>query len=254
MKDHSVLRMQHTSLQFSDTDAQQLHDVRKLFKKGKRFPIKTGTEALAVKGSGNSNRRLLVKFAEEHNHAIHFSADTWVAVDRRIVVPNSLKRSQLFLADNRDMVGAGADRKMAVLSFDHVDSRIGRINVGSVHYPRFGSRRGDPNYELNQMIARRIADWFVLNGKGKDLAFLNGDFNLKDHLYDWSYGGNFTSLADQLGAWKNTGHGPIDGFTSYDKDGRVKPKAMKVFPDKKFFMHSDHYLCRGFWYVKHLPK
>ena len=250
----SVLRMQHSSLQFSDSDRQQHHDVQKIFKKGYRFPIKTGTEAVAGAGDGNRNREFLKKFAEEHNHVISFATDTWVAVDRRIIKPMTVSRDSVFLADNDEMVGRGANRAMATISFTHKNEKLGRFHVGSVHYPLKGARPGDPNYELNKKVAAKIGDWLRDNARGSDIGLLGGDFNLNDRLYDWSYDGNFTSLADQLGVWKNTGHGPIDGFASYNRDRRISPKAMKVFPDKTFFLHSDHYLCRGFWYVEHLKR
>lgn len=250
----SVLRMQHSSLQFSDADRQQRHDVQKIFKKGYRFPIKTGTEAFAGANDGNRNREFLKEFARDHNHVISFATDTWVAVDRRIIKPRSVSRDSVLLADNAEMVGRGADRAMATISFTHKNPKIGRLHIGSVHYPLQGSRPGDPNYELNKKIAAKISDWLRNSAKGSDLGFVMGDFNVNDKKHDWSYGGNFTSLADELQTWKNTGHGPIDGFTSYDRDGRVSAKDLKVFPDKTFFLHSDHYLCRGFWYVEHLKR
>jgi len=41
----TLLKMQHNSLQFSDSPKQQRFDINKLFVRGGNFPIKTGTEA-----------------------------------------------------------------------------------------------------------------------------------------------------------------------------------------------------------------
>lgn len=246
----SMLRMQHTSLQFKDSRRQQEHDIHTLFDAGGNFPIKTGTEAGRGKVA-NANREFLTKFAKEYNHAINFAADTWVAVDRSITKPRSVDHEDIFLADNKDMVGNGFDRIMATIAFDHVDDRIGRINVGSVHYPTRGARPGDPNHKLNIQCARRIHMWMKDVGLGPGLAFVNGDFNMPDRTTDWAIGGHFSSLADDLKHWQNTGHGPIDGFASFDRDGRVKAHRFNVLDDRELQMFSDHYICRGVWEIRH---
>src|ERR1044072_1240750 len=83
MEDLLRLRMQHSSLQFSDSHDQQASDIHDLFAQGTAFPIKTGTEAGAA--VGNDNRALLEQVALEHDHRIHFVRDVWVAVDRQIL-------------------------------------------------------------------------------------------------------------------------------------------------------------------------
>jgi len=245
----SQLRVQHTSLQFSDKPAQQLHDVNLLFSNGGAYPIKTGTEAGGI--GGNKNKEYLHDFAEKFNHVINFAADTWVAVDKRIIEPGTVEKDDLFLASNDDMVGHGQNRVMATLKFQHINELVGEINQGSVHYATRGRKRGEPNYDINKQCAEKIHRWMVENGRGSALAFVNGDFNMPDRTLDWALGGNFTSMADELEAWQMTGHGPIDGFASYDNDGRVKAKRFTVLDDTELMMFSDHYYCQGVWVVTH---
>lgn len=248
----TALRMQHTSLQHSDTPRQQNHDIRLIFERGVSYPIKTGTEALRDPSGANMNHALLVDYAEKYDHMINFSADNWVAVDRRIMVRGSHELSDLFLVDNAQMRSGGADRKSPVISFDHVNPLVGRIHVAATHYPTKGAEVGDPNFEVNVLMAEKLAKWAYDVARGPDLAFINGDFNANDVRVDWAYGGKFTSMADELDAHQNTGHGPIDGFCSYDKDRRVTAKRFTVLDDAELRLFTDHFLCRGVWDVEHL--
>lgn len=248
------LRMQHTSLQFSDKPDQQEHDVRALFEKGEAWPIKSGTEAGVDKVGDNRLRPLLIHFAEKHDHIINFAGDAWVAVDRKIIVPGSVKKEDVFLISNDTMVGHGHDRYVAALHFVHATPGVGHISVGSVHYATKGRVPGDPNYDINRVCAVKIGRWLAQNGHGSNLAFINGDFNIPDARLDFALGENFTSMADELEAWQNTGHGPIDGFCSYDRDGRVKAKRFNVLDDSEFKMFSDHFMCRGTWETRLLKE
>lgn len=247
----SVLRVQHTSLQYSDTKAQQEHDVRQLFVRGQRFPIKTGTEGSADTFSHDALRYI---GSREFNHAVHIVRGNWIAVDRDIIEPKSLDRGQEFVIKNDFVVGRMHDRILATVEFDHRNPRIGHIGVGSAHYPRRGRLPSDPNNDVNELYADVIAKWMQETAKGPNLAFVHGDFNMLDNKkrQDWSFGNNWTSMADELKAWANTGHGPIDGFASYDRDGRVKAKKFWVLDDSELKMFSDHYVVRGVWEVGHL--
>lgn len=249
----SKLRMQHTSLQYSDSPAQQRQDIRDLFEQGASYPIKTGTEGASDKGSDNMNNPFLREFAKEYNHAIHIVRDNWIAIDRDIIKPGTLVRGDVFLVSNDDMVGHGHDRVMCTMEFDHVDSGIGHLSIGAVHYPTKTRKPSDPNWDIAKACAEGINRWMIKEGAGKNLAFVNGDFNMADNQekQDWAFGGKFTSMADELEAWQNTGHGPIDGFCSYDRDGRVKAHRFNVLDDTEMFQHSDHFVCRGVWLVRH---
>lgn len=244
----SVLRMQHTSLQFSDSPAQQAHDVEQLFKKGKLFPIKTGTEA----SNSNALFKLLREAAGDYKHVIHNVRGNFIAVDRAIIKPGTVKRGEVFVISNDHLVGKMHDRVMATLAFTHVDPRIGRVNQSAAHFATKGAKKGQPNYKANVLYSHKIEEWMKKVGRGSALAFNNGDYNMNDRELDWANGGNFTSMADELKAWQNTGHGPIDGFCSYDKDGRVKAKSFKVLDDSELKLFTDHYACRGVWSIRHL--
>ena len=242
------LRMQHTSLQFSDPAAQQHHDVEALFTEGHNFPIKTGTEAFTG-ADDNHNKEYLLDFASQFNHSINFAGDAWVAVDNTIITKGSKKLEDVFLVSNDEMHTHGTDRIMPTISFEHTKPGVGRITVGSVHYPTKGAKPGDPNHEVNVKCAEKISKWLAKVGHGADLGFVNGDFNMPDRTLDFALGGNFTSMADELKAWQNTGHGPIDGMCSYDRDGRVHAKRFNVLDDSEFKMFSDHFMCRGVWEI-----
>lgn len=245
------LRMQHTSLQFSDSASQHEHDIKAIFGQGQAFPIKTGTEAGAPAGADrNNNRELLVEYAHEYHHAINFAGDSWVAVDMSIVVPKSLKKEDVFLVSNdMQQETRGTDRILATISFEHAKPGVGVIHMGAVHYPTKGQRPGDPNHDMNIICAEKISKWLAKVGHGSDLAFVNGDFNMPDRTLDFALGGNFTSMADELKAWQNTGHGPIDGMCSYDRDGRVHAKHFNVLDDSEFKLYTDHFMCRGVWEI-----
>ncbi len=245
---YGTLKTQHTSLQYSDSPAQQEHDVKALFEKGKLFPIKTGTES----GPETAYYELLKHYAKKHNHALHIVRENWVAVDRAIIKPGSVHKGEVFVASNDDVVGHMHDRILTTLSFTHRDTRFGRIAQGAAHYPRRGAKPGQPNYDINVLYAKRIHSWMkAANGRGT-LSFVNGDFNMLDNKTDWDFGKGFTSMGDELKKNPNTGHGSIDGFASYDKDSRVKAKKLEVLNDKKMFMNTDHYVVRGWWTVRYL--
>lgn len=247
---HEMLRMQHSSLQFSDASAKQKIDIRDLFAAGYQYPIKTGTEA-GPEG-GNDNRKWLQEYAEEFNHALQFGRSSWVAVDREIIKKGTFSKDQVFIADNDETWGRGHDTVLATVEFDHEDEGIGHVSVGCIHYPLRGARPGDVNHRINLRTSRIIGEWMRKSAKGSALAFVNGDFNMPDDQIDWAFGGHWTSMADELKKWQNTGHGPIDGFTSFDFDARVKAKKFEVLTDKEFFQHSDHFVCRGTWEIRSL--
>lgn len=246
----SRLRVQHTSLQFSDNKEQQKHDVRQLFATGRNYPIKTGTEG----GTETFSYDALRYIGKEFNHAVHIVRGNWIAVDRRIIAKGSLDKDQTFVIKNDFIVGKMHDRVLATVEFDHQDPRVGRIGVGSAHYPTKGRTKQDPNNDVNEIYAGKIAAWMKDASKGSNIAFVQGDFNMVDSApgQDWSFGENWTSMADELKAWKNTGHGPIDGFASYDNDGRVTAEKFEVFEDNRIKMFSDHFVVRGEWRVRHL--
>lgn len=249
MEAHTQLKMQHSSLQFSDSSAKQKKDISDLFEKGQQYPIKTGTEAGPEEG--NANRQWLIEYAKEYRHFLHFGRSSWIAVSRAIVKPGTFERGQVFIADNDETWGRGHDTVLATVEFDHMDPRIGHIAQGAIHYPLRGAQPGDVNHRINVRTSRMCGRWMQRAGAGSALAFLNGDFNMNDVRVDWDFNvGKFTSMADELGDHQNTGHGPIDGFCSFDGDRRVSAKSFDVLDDSEFFQFGDHYVCRGVWNVR----
>lgn len=248
---YSHLKMQHTSLQFSDDKKQQEHDVKKLFAMGKGFPVKTGTES----GPETELHGLVKFYAKKHNHVLNSAYGNWVAVDRDIVKDRSRPiRDTIFVASNDHIFGRMHDRAFPTLMFKHADERLGIFGVAGFHYSTKGRLPIDPNWDINRVYARKIMEWMIEAGRGTNIALGAGDFNMLDNMrrQDWSFGHKFTSMADELRSYRNTGHGPIDGFVSHDKDGRVKAKKFVVLNDKSMFMHTDHFVCRGTWQINHL--
>lgn len=248
MNEPYLLGVQHSSLEFSDTAAQQESDIHDLFRLGQRFPIKTGTEAGPK--PGNANRAILKKYADFFNHAINFAGDTWVAVDRKIAKNGSFVAGHVLTEGDLAEGFHGGPRDMAWLSFEHVEAGVGRIAQLCAHYAVQGKEPDDPNYDLNVRQARDIAKWMYQQGRGSALAFANGDFNMSDRKYDWAFDTNWTSMADELKQYHDTGHGAIDGLNSYDNDGRVEAVSYRVLDDEAFPQYADHFVLRGVWSVK----
>lgn len=250
MSNYTVLRHQHSSLQFSDNPGQQEEDVAKLFMKGQHYPVKTGTES----GPDNPLRDLVEFYAKKYNHLLSRVQGNWVAVDRDIIKKGSQRRGDIFVAHSRVLTGHQANRAFPWLQFTHVKPGVGRIAVAGFHYSTKGRHPSDPNHDTNELYARKIEEWMKEKAEGTNIALGAGDFNMVDSMkkQDWAFGGGFTSMADELKTYFNTGHGPIDGFVSYDADRRVKAKKLIVLDDDKLFMHTDHFVARGAWSIRHL--
>lgn len=244
----SELRMQHTSLQATDSKRQQIHDANVVFSLGRALPIKSGTES----GPETYLREALKEAAKEHNHRIHFTRGNFIAIDRAIIKDGTYKTGSRFVAKNSRVVGPGHDLAYPTVRFQHVNEGIGEVNVASIHLATKGARPGDPNYHINGEYIADVTRWMHEAGRGDGLAFLNGDFNSKDNVNNWPRDKkSFTSMGDELGYWPNTGHGPIDGFCSYNKDGRVSAKHLRVLNDEALHLFSDHFCCRGTWAIQH---
>lgn len=249
MSNVATLKMQLTPLQYSDKTAQQQRDALMVFEKGKQFPIKFGTES----GPETDLHGFLRRFAQDYDHVIHFARGNWIAVDRSIILPKSFTKGQLFQVDNSELTNSQHDRVSPTFTFTHVDPRVGRVALAGTHYSTKGRTPDQPNHDTNEVIADSIAAWMKQAGSKRAIAFVAGDFNMLDNLesQDWAFGNEFTSIADELKKYQNTGHGPIDGFCSYNRDRRVSAKRFEVLPDSKLGMYSDHFVSRCAWNIKH---
>lgn len=248
---YGTLKHQHSSLQFNDPERQQRHDVKTIFERGKGFPVKSGTES----GDDNALFDLIEEFSKKFNHFLSVRQGNWVAVDRDIIKPNTSRRDHIFVVKNDVLTGHQRNREFPYVTFRHVDERMGRISVAGFHYSTHGRLPLDPNYDTNKLYAEKIGDWMREFGEGQDqIATGAGDFNMLDMIkrQDWAFGDEFTSMGDELDKYPNTGHGPIDGFVSYDGDRRVKAKKFEVFSDNRLRLFTDHYLIRGTWQIRHL--
>lgn len=245
---HSELRMQLSPLQFSDSARQQERDVEKIFSTGWRFPIKSGTES----GPETALHKLLKEAAGDYNHRIHFARGNWVAVEKSIIRKGSVKEGTHFVASTKDVLGPGHDLVYPTIEFDHVNAPIGRIGYAAVHLATKGARPGDPNYKVNGDYIDSVTRWMTRAARGSDLAFIGGDFNSNDKHNNWPRSKAWTSMGDELRKWPGTGHGPIDGFGSFNKDGRVTAHHLRVLNDEALHMFSDHFMVRGTWNIRHL--
>lgn len=254
-----TLLFQHSSLQFSDTAAQQASDINDLFeaKDAAKFVIKTGTEAGPDGDANNANRRLLIEACRDHKHRLHFARDNFIAVDKSIIVPGSVLPGDVFVADNDETAGHGHDSVFATMAFQHRMPGVGVIGLGAGHLPTQGRKPGDPNYDINVRYSNYVGRWARHAARGSALAFFIADYNRADRKgrgsdRDWLIGDQrLTGLPDDVGGpWEDTGHGPIDGMMSFDGDGRVKGKWVNVLNDREFPQFSDHHVVRGAYTVR----
>lgn len=274
------IRVAHISLQFSDSDKQHTQDIEKIFDRAqdRRYAWIMGTEA--GPGADNSGKELL-RVGKKTGYKMvvpsqkagpgHY-ADTWIGVREDLVtggwkpgfervIPSS---GELYEAQglSRDLQPRWGPKGPVTVKFDST-SELGEINLAAAHYltqardPKHAVVHGVNHWEWNEKLADVIGEWAIKNGKGRALAFYSGDQNMMDNKNDQPQGDTFmggplTSMADELKAWQNTGHGPIDVIASYDADGRVEAKNFVVLDDREFHLHTDHFLCEGIYSVKPL--
>jgi hypothetical protein len=252
MSTYTVLRHQHSSLQFSDSPKQQEADVAKLFEQGQHYPIKTGTET----GRDTELFDLVQFYTKKFDHLLCARQGNWVAVDRGIIEKRTARRGHIFVVDNSQLTGKQRDREFPWIQFTHSKPGVGRIAVAGFHYSTKGRHPSDPNHDTNKKYAKEIEEWMKGMSIGTNISLGAGDFNMVDSMkkQDWAFGGGFTSMADELKTYFNTGHGPIDGFVSYDADHRVKAKKLVVLDDDKLHLHTDHFVARGAWSIRHLKE
>ena len=236
----------HASLQFSDTREQKAADVEAVFDRADARDAwwVTGTEA-----GEQPLASLVAQAAKRHGFRVFRNRGNWIAVRRSRITPGSKWRTGVvFVADKDETLGPGHDSAFPWVKFDNPD--LGTIAIAAGHYPTKGQRPGSPNYAITVRYARKIGEWARRHGKGKALAFYQGDQNVPDRDLDTFRGEPLTTLGDELGKWPNTGHGPIDVLASYDKDGRVKGHSYRVLDDKRLPLHTDHYYIEGAYDVR----
>lgn len=258
------LHLAHISMQFSDNPDQMRHDVAKLFRRAKErnYAWITGTEA----GPGADPLRDILADACKENKYILFvpksPTDAWVAVNKEYVKGNKVTTRYEPIIPGSSLLNVKGSRwgpkGITSISFETPDKiGIGPVSVGSSHYltkgrsPKNSPKAGDKTrYEWNKKLGLAVGDWAIEHGKGRGLAFYGGDQNMVDRITDTFFGAPLTSAWDELGRYANTGHGNIDVIASYDRDGRVKATYVRALDDRKFFLHTDHYLVEAGYEVE----
>ena len=241
----SPLTFQHTSLQFSDSDAQMASDVERIFTRGRH--ILSGTEAGGEQAKPLP--RLLASAALKHGYRFFLGKGDWVAVSAEVIDAN-LEIGYTPVIESEDGVGPHGDRGIAWMSWDN--KQLGHITMGVGHYLTHGAKPGEPNYVLNLGYAEAIGAWARTAGAGAGIVFYAGDQNVIDRDQDTFFGSPLTSAWDETAHWENTGHGNIDVIASYDADGRVEASYIRARDDKSFHLHTDHYLVEAEYRVRRL--
>lgn len=243
----SMVSVQFTAMQFSDSPNQQAADVRTLFTRGK--DILGGTEAGA---SGNNFLpTLLPAAAAEFGYQLHRVQGEWLAVSRDLAGPTcGWTTGYVPVLGSTEGKGKHSDRGIVWATFTH--PKLGEITVGVAHYLTNGRKPGDPNYQLNRRMAAAIGDWARDKGRGKAIVLYAGDQNILDRTGDTFFGSPLTSAWDELDRYENTGHGNIDVIASYDADSRVQAMSIRALDDTELHLNTDHFLVQATYQVRHL--
>lgn len=248
------LRLGHASMQFSDSPAQMAADVSAIFARAVNRELAwiTGTEA----GAGADPLDRLLREAAKANGYRYFRptrTDAWIAVRRDLIAGGWDEFYGGQVIDGH--AGQSTDKGVVRVSFD--TEQLGRVSVFAAHFLTKG-RPGakDPAYrvnaEHNTRLAQAIADEARRVAKGSALAFYGGDNNINDRTDDPFIVSGFTSVADELKRWPNTGHGPIDVIGTWDADGRVKALRWAAYDDSEFPLATDHYYTEAVVEVREL--
>ena len=251
----------HFSMQYSDNDAQHMHDVSVAFAQG--ADIITGTEA--GPGAGNLTEALKVQ-AKASGYWIHIpvrATDCWIAV-KKTLSPSKPQVGYIKILPGAKAIGDPhpySSRGIVWAKFNSPD--IGKVAVGSVHLLTKGRYKGQSqkdnpkcpidHYTKNIEFGRAITKWANEQAEGSRLVFIGGDTNLIDRDVDvFRSAGNLKTCWDDKGEWPNTGHGNIDVIARHVDDRRVKFRSADVQDDKELFMHTDHFAIHATYTVNNI--
>jgi hypothetical protein len=244
----TTLNVMHTSMQFSDSTVHKQADAKAIFTRADARGVSwiTGTEAGA--GPSGDLRDALAKQAEAKGYKFFVKSDLWVAVDRHMITKNTWESGFIEVLPANS--GSQKHEPRGIL-WAQFECNLGTVSVGVSHYMTHGNTPGDEYYAANGKLTRAIGEWGKVHGSGRKLCFYAADANTGDRAKDVFRGQPFTTLADELKDWQDTGHGPIDIIASYDADGRVKGKYWRALDDRELFLWTDHFACEGGFDVRH---
>ena len=248
-------RIQHNSMQFSDTAENHAHDARAVFDHAseKGNWVVTGTES----GASPANHELrdwLIKEAKAHGYLGYFHKyGDWVAYDKTKFTKITHGWAGPFIPGTKGKSVAQGAHSPRGITWMSGTTDAGVITVGSCHFlTKLSIGASGPNTPL----LRGIKAFGAEHGKGRKLAFLNADANTNDKAKDVFAGiAPFTTVADELKTYYSTHgvdkkHGAIiDVISSYNADGRVKAKSYDVLDDSQVKLYSDHFMLEAVYEI-----
>lgn len=244
----TTLNVMHTSMQFSDSTVHKQADAKAIFARAIKQHADwiTGTEAGA--GPSADLRAALKEEAVRSGYNFTVKSDLWVSVKKSLITKGSWHDGFIEVLPANSGSQKHEPRGICWVQFDCM---LGTVSVGVSHYMTHGNTQGDEYYAANGKLTRAIGEWGKIHGAGRKLCFYAADANTGDRAKDVFRGQPFTTLADELKDWQDTGHGPIDIIASYDQDTRVKAKYWRALDDRELFLWTDHFACEGGFDVRH---
>lgn len=228
------VRFDHISLQIQDDKAQIQADINNIFERAREKKVQaiTGTEAF-----GPRVNRFLESAGERFQYRVERPAgqDCWIAVRKSFIAGNFQVNWEKIIE------GGDTHRDLGVFDVSFDTDQIGRVSIFAEHL--LTARQPNAAAKNLRIVAATEARARVL-AKGTNLAVIGADKNKNDRFHDTFPKSNFTSVADELKKYEPTHpHGrPIDVFGTWDLDGRVEARDIRVLDDTEFKLFGDHFL------------
>lgn len=260
-KGTTKLRHRHASMQFSDSTRQQSHDVEKIFTQ-LNADIITGTEA--GPGAGELGR-LLREGGKKHGYHMYVApsgTDCWIAI-RKSVVKRVVNKSYTKIiprsSQQKGAISKWGDKGLVRME---VELKTGEfVSVYALHgltkarTKRMSINAGSPfsHQDWNRKMVRALAKAIKVDYSKSKYAFFGGDFN---QLFSAPKANNALFATGLTSAWNmtkkfpNTGHGNIDGVGILKADKRITVSNARVWNDKTFLLHTDHFVVGATWHLR----